>query len=112
MSKNERREKISQFFDLGKGRFTSDEYDLMERMAYNKDEYVGKSKTKSYSYDGYSSEGKYTRKGETKYTLLDNDGKYGLKVDESYKDDDGYKGESSTLYSLARDILNNLFNLD
>lgn len=101
--KNRLREHIGEHIDVSSARLTDDEAqflgDLVDR--YD-DEYRGRSETRSSSYTGWSSDGKYTRHETFTDTFTDD---VGIRADYSYKDDDGQTGESSTETKDARGIL-------
>ncbi|WP_175935290.1 hypothetical protein [Corynebacterium sp. Marseille-P4321] len=95
MDRNEKkklREKISEFLDLEHTRLSDDDASLLSDFVDNYDDYRGSSHTRTSSYDGFSSDGKFTRKETTTETFLDSPG---VRVDYSFTDDDGMTGESS-----------------
>ena len=67
--KSEKKRIISEYIDLGNGRYKDSEVDSLHELATEPDKYNGKSKTIRNKFDGVSSDGKYTREEETTYTL-------------------------------------------
>ena len=104
--KNEKKRIISEYIDLGNGRYKDSEVDSLHELATEPDKYNGKSKTIRNKFDGVSSDGKYTREEETTYTLRGD--KEGVRIEKKYQyhDDDGQTGENETVYNTGRDILN------
>ncbi|MHC6176197.1 hypothetical protein [Glutamicibacter endophyticus] len=106
MDRNEKkkmREHISEHIDVSNARLTDDEARFLNDFVDGYDEYRGKSETRTSSYTGWSSDGKYTRVETTTDTFTD---EVGIRINNSYKDDDGQSGESSTEVKDARGILN------
>ena len=104
--KKQMKERISDYLDLGNGRYKDDEVETLLDLTENREEYDGRSKTHRHSFTGWSSDGKYTRDEETTYTIRsDNDR---VRIDEHYEyhDDDGQHGEYDRTYESGRDILN------
>ena len=106
MNKKEKKEYISEKIDLANGRYKDNEVDKLYDLVKNSDEYVGATKTYKSSHDGWSSEGKYTRKEEASYTLCE--GKDGMYIEEEWKynDDDGQSGGDTWIHDTGRAILN------
>lgn len=104
--KNEKKRVISEHIDLKNGRFKDDEVDTLHELATKREKYNGQTKTIKHKFDGWSSDGKYTREEETTYTFKGDD--EGVRIEEKYHyhDDDGQKGESNTVHNTGRDILN------
>ena len=70
--KKAKRDYISTHIDTSKARLKDDEVDFLCEFIDEYDEkYKGQSRTHRSSYDGWSSDGKYTRKEETTYTFSD-----------------------------------------
>lgn len=102
--KKEKKDFINRFLDIGNSRLKDEEVDFLHEFINNYGkEYKGKSKTKKSSYDGWSSEGKYTRIEEDKYTFTED---VGIRHDHKYHDDDGQRGEYTDLIKDARGIIN------
>ena len=102
--KKTKREYISTHIDTSKARLKDDEVDFLCEFIDEYDEkYKGQSHTHRSSYDGWSSDGKYTRKEETTYTFSDD---IGIHEEYSYHDDDGQSGCQSRDIKDARGILN------
>ena len=104
--KSEKKRIISEYIDLGNGRYKDSEVDSLHELATEPDKYNGKSKTIRNKFDGVSSDGMYTREEETTYTLRGD--KEGVRIEKKYQyhDDDGQRGENETVYNTGRDILN------
>lgn len=109
--KQEIRRKIGSQINLGNGRFKDDEYVKLNDLVENRDKYNGLSKTHRRSFDGWSSDGKYTREEENKYTFRSD--KNGIRIDHDYhyQDDDGQSGSNHWEESTARGILSVLHEL-
>ena len=99
---------ISGAIDLANGRFKDDEVDSLYDLVENREKYDGASKTYKDRYDGWSSDGRYTRKEETTYTFHGDES--GVRIDEHYEyyDDDGQSGSIDRVLSTGREILNAL----
>ncbi len=65
------------------------------------------TKTKKRSFDGWSSDGKFTRHEEEKYTFTDD---IGIEEEYRYRDDDGQTGGYTKKNKDARGIINWLKN--
>ena len=106
MDRNEKkrlRERIGEHLDVSGARLTDDEALQLADLVDNYENYRGQSETRTSSYDGWSSDGKYTREVTVTHTFTDD---VGIRTDSSYRDDDGQSGESSTETKDARGILN------
>lgn len=106
MDRNEKkrlRQHIGEHLDVSNSRLTDDEAAQLAAFVDNYDEYRGQTETRTSSYDGWSSDGKYTRTVMVADTFTDD---VGIRTDSSYRDDDGQSGESSTETKDARGILN------
>ena len=101
--KKKLRERIGEHIDVSGARLTDDEAEFLSDFVdgYN-DEYRGRSETRTNSFTGWSSDGKYTRDETFTDTFTDD---VGIRADYSYQDDDGQSGESSTNIKDARGIL-------
>lgn len=109
MNKTEKKQIISNDINLANGRFKDSELDLLHDIVSNKEKYNGMSRSFSETYDGWSSDGKYTRNENTTYTVCANDGDVHISEKYSYLDDDGQSGSYETVHDTARDFLR-LFN--
>ena len=108
MDKKDKRAKksfISEFIDLGNGRYKDEEVDTLYDLAKNREKYDGQSRTLKGSYTSWSSDGKYTRDSETTYTLRGKEDRVRIEENYSYQDDDGQSGSFNRVYSTAREIL-------
>ena len=73
--KKAKRDYISTHIDTSKARLKDDEVDFLCEFIDGYDEkYKGRTHTHRSSYDGWSSDGKYTRKEETTYIFSDDIG--------------------------------------
>lgn len=98
------RDDIGKHLDVSKARLTDDESGFLRDFIDGYDEtYKGQSETRNSSFDGWSSDGKYTRTEEFTDTFTD---EIGIRQDYRYHDDDGQRGESSSEIRDARGILN------
>lgn len=113
MDKSEKkrlRSRIGERLDISHTRMSDDDALMLDRFldSYETD-YKGKSRTKSASSVGFSSDGRYRYKESTTYTFTDEPG---VRVDYSYHDDDGDSESRSQTVTDARgvlDILKKLF---
>lgn len=107
MDRNEKkrlRDRIGGHIDVSGARLTDDEAQFLGDFVDQYDvEYRGKSETRTKSFSGWSSDGKYTRDETYTDTFTDD---VGIRADYSYQDDDGQAGESSAEIKDARGILN------
>lgn len=91
--------------DATGSRLKGNEKKFLEEFSEQYDRFKGKDQTVVSEEKGWSSDGKYTRKIKTKHSFGDD--KMSITVDESYKDDDGQTGSSSSPVELkARNIIN------
>ena len=107
MDRNEKkrlRERIGQHIDVSGTRMSDDEATLLADVIDNYDEqYRGDSSTKTSTFTGWSSDGKYTRTETRTHTFTDD---VGIRVDYEYHDDDGQTGTDSRVIKDARGFLN------
>lgn len=96
------REKIGEHLDVEQTRMTDDEAVMLSDFIDDYGDYRGRSHSETHSYDGWCSDGKYTRTETTEYTFTDEPG---VRVDYEYHDDDGQEGSSSSVISDARGML-------
>lgn len=105
---NSKREYIGSYLDTSKTRLKDYEADLLIEFINNYDEtYKGKINWKEKCFNGWSSDGKYTR-CQIVETLFTDD--IGLEVTESYHGDDTQTGSYTKKVNDARGILNYLKN--
>lgn len=97
------REHIGEHLDVSGARLKDEEAVFLGEFIDNYDSYRGQSETRTSSFDGWSSDGKYTRREEYTDTFTD---EIGIRQDYSYQDDDGQTGSSSTEIREARGVLN------
>lgn len=107
MNRNDKKSKrnyISTYIDTSKSRLKDDEVDtLCDFIDEYEEKYRGKSQVYKSSYDGWNSEGKYTREEEITYTFNDD---ISIHEEYSYHDDDGQFGHQSRDIKDVRGILN------
>lgn len=95
---------IGERLDVSGTRLTDDEAIFLSDFVDKYDEtYRGRSETRTTSRDGWSSDGKYTRRETFTDTFTDD---VGIRQDYEYQDDDGQGGRSTTVITDARGILN------
>ena len=104
--KIEKKRTIGTHINLGNGRYKDNEVETLYNLATNHEKYNGMTKTVKRRFDGWSSDGKYTREEETIYAFKGSD--KGVHIEEKYQyfDDDGQRGEHITIHDTGRDILN------
>ena len=91
--------------DATGSRLKENEKQFLEAFSAQYDRFRGIEQTVESKYTGWSSDGRYTRNTKTKHSF-GND-KMSITVDESYKDDDGQTGSSSSPVDLkARKLIN------
>lgn len=107
MDRNEKkrlRERIGEHIDVSGTRMSDDEATFLAGVIDNYDEqYRGESSTKTSSFTGWSSDGKYTRTETRSHTFTDD---IGIREDYKYQDDDGQTGTESKVIKDARGMLN------
>lgn len=101
---------ISEVIDLGHGRFTDSEIDVLYSLATHPEEYDGMCQVYRREIPSWASSGRYTRLEITTYTLRYSDHRIAIEEFVDYHDDDGEGSPSPDLftYSTARDILRHL----
>lgn len=97
------REHIGKHVDVSGTRLTDDEAQRLAEFIDDYDSRRGQSHTRRESHDGWSSDGKFTRREEYIDTFTD---EVGIRKDYSYQDDDGQTGSETTEIKDARGILN------
>lgn len=98
------RDKIGASLDVSGARLTDDEAQFLgEFVDIYKDEYRGRSETRTNSFTGWSSDGKYVRNETFTDSFVED---VGIQQDYEYQDDDGQHGSSSTVIDDARGVLN------
>jgi hypothetical protein len=107
MDRNEKkrlRERIGEHLDVSGTRLTDGEATFLGQFIDEYDEmHQGRTETRQHSYDGWSSDGKYTRTTMSTHTFTD---EIGIRQDSSYVDDDGQTENSSRMIKDARGVLN------
>lgn len=102
--KKQKKEFVSKHLDTSNSRFKDEEVEKLYGFVNEYDDkYRGKIITKKSSHDGWSSDGKYTRREEKKYTFTDD---MGIREEYSYRDDDGQSGGKTKEIKDARSIIN------
>ena len=102
----QKRSRIGEKIDLSNGRFSDDEINQLYDIVNNPQKYDGKTKTHHDKYTSFSSDGKFTRTSQDKYTLKAGADDVQIEESYSYHDDDGQSGTQETVYKKGRDILN------
>jgi hypothetical protein len=105
-AKIEKKTVIGKSIDLGNGRYKDNEIDQLYDFTTNKEVHNGRSKTVKNEFTSFSSDGKYSRKEQTTYTMKNDDKGFRIEENYSYKDDDGQSGNYDSEHINARDILN------
>ena len=91
--------------DATGSRLKENEKQFLEALSAQSDRFKGKEQTVESEYTGWSSDGKYTRHTKTKHRFGDDN--MSITIDESYEDDDGQTGSSSSSVELkARNLIN------
>ena len=108
MDKKEKKRIISAVIDLANGRYKDKEVDTLYDLVKNRDDYNGTSRTYKRSFDGWSSDGKYTREEETTYTVRSDEEGVRIEQHYEYRDDDGQTGSRDQIFDTGREILNAL----
>ncbi len=106
--KAERKAKLSQYVNLGNGRFKNYEIERLESIVENRNELDGKTKTYSNSYKSFDSEDTYNVKEKDSYTFHKDDNDTKISIERNFERhwDDGQTDTSHEIYDTARDILN------
>lgn len=95
---------IGEHLDVSKTRLTDEDATALNDFIVTYDsEYKGKSTSRSREYDGWSSDGKYTRQEKVTETFTED---IGIRKDYEYRDDDGQAGTNTSVIKDARGILN------
>ncbi|MEU2726735.1 hypothetical protein [Streptomyces griseoviridis] len=95
------RDYIGEHLDVSSKRLTDDEATFLSD--FIDETYKGRTESRTTSRDGWSSDGKYTRRETFTYTFTDD---IGIRQDYEYQDDDGESGTSTYVITDARGILN------
>ena len=104
--KNARKEKLSEYVNLGNGRFKDHEIEELESLVENRESLDGTTKTYRSSYKAFDSEDTYRVEEEDTYTFHSDDEGIYIKQDFERHWDDGQNDVSHNVYDTARDILN------
>ena len=98
------RDHIGEHLDVSTSRLTDDEATFLKGFVDDYDgTHKGRSTTRDRTHDGWSSDGRFTRKEQFTDTFTN---EVGIHQDYSYQDDDGQTGQSSRDIKDARGILN------
>ena len=98
------RDHIGEHLDVSTSRLTDDEATFLKGFVDDYDgTHKGRSTTRDRTHDGWSSDGRFTRKEQLTDTFTNEVGSH---QDYSYQDDDGQTGQSSRDIKDARGILN------
>lgn len=91
--------------DATGSRLKRNEKQFLEALSAQPERFKGKEQTVESKFTDWSSDGKYTRHTKTKHRFGDDN--MSITVEESYEDDDGQTGSSSSTVELkARSIIN------
>lgn len=104
--KNARKAKLSEYVNLGNGRFKDDEIEELEYLVENRSNLNGTTETYNSSYKTFDSEDTYRVEEEDIYTF--HGGEEGINIERDFVRhwDDGQDDISHEVYDTARDILN------
>lgn len=101
-----RKTKLSEYVNLGNGRFKDHEIEELESLVENRDKLDGTTKTYRSSYKALDSEDTYRVEEQDTYTFRN--GKDGIQVEQYFERnwDDGQKDRYHEVHDTARAILN------
>ena len=104
--KNVRKAKLSEYVNLGNGRFKDNEIEELEHLVENRSSLNGTTKTYHSSYKTFDSDDTYRVEEADTYTF--NSNAEGINITRDFKRhwDDGQNDVSHEVYNTARDILN------
>jgi hypothetical protein len=98
------RDRIGEHLDVSRTRLTDDETTFLGEFIDTYDEtYKGRADTRTTSHNGWSSDGKFTRRETFTDTFTDD---VAIRQEYEYHDDDGQSGASASEIRDARGILN------
>ena len=103
--KKARKAKLSEYVNLGNGRFKDHEIEELEALVENRDNLDGATKTYHSSYKTFDSEDTYRVEEEDTYTFHSDNGRIYIKQDFERHWDDGQNDVTHEVYDTARDIL-------
>lgn len=103
--KKSRKEKLSEYVNLGNGRFKDHEIEDLEYLVENREKLDGTTKTYRSSYKSFDSEDTYRVNEEDTYTFRSDEN--GIRIDRDFKRhwDDGQNDTEKNSFETARDIL-------
>lgn len=103
--KNARKTKLSEYINLGNGRFKDYEIEELESLVENRGNLDGTTKTYRSSYKAFDSEDTYRVEEEDTYTFHSDNG--GIHIERNIERhwDDGQNDNWHEVYDTARDIL-------
>ena len=109
--KKERKDKLKEFMDLKRSRFTDYEVEKLESIVNDRDKLNGMSETRYKSYKTYDSEDTYRVNEKSIYTFQNDDS--GIRIVEDFEKryDDGQTETRHITHDTARDILNLLSDI-
>lgn len=105
-TKRKLREKISKRIDLSNTRLKDSEYETLNSLIDNVDQYKGKTKTYKKNYREKDYRGNYDVEKTWNYTLESDDDGIRVREDYDYRNDDGDSHSSTTIHNSARQLLN------
>jgi len=103
--KQSKRSMIAAALNLVGSHLKDSEVNTLFDIVSTPENYDGTSKTVEKSYTSWCSDGKYTRKESTIYTLFSDDDGVRIEEDYIYHDDDGQRGGNKVIHTSARAIL-------
>lgn len=103
--KNARKAKLSEYVNLGNGRFKDDEIEELEYLVENRSDLDGVAKTHRSSYKTFDSEDTYHVEEEDTYSFHDDEDGINIQRDFTRHWDDGQNDTSHEVYDTARGIL-------
>lgn len=104
--KNARKAKLSEYVNLGNGRFKDDEIEKLEYLVKNRSNLNGTTKTCRSVYKAFDSEDTYNVEEEDTITFNNSEEGINIEQDSVRLWDDGQKDTSHKVYDTAREILN------
>ena len=109
--KKEREAKLSEYVNLGNGRFKDNEIETLESLVDQRESLDGKTRKHRFSYKTFDSEDTYRVEEQDTYTFRNDDS--GIRIDRDFRRDwdDGQHDEEHESFDTARGILNVLSKL-
>ena len=105
MTRKEKRDRISKSMNLSGVRLKDFEIDRLLDLVTNPAKYDGRSKARSKTFEGWSSDGRYTAKEKTTFTIRADEGQVCVEENYLYEDDDGETRQDDKIIVATRAIL-------